>query len=273
MRGILTDLGGSELARANEENLCRAFTACSHLPQVEVRNDGGILRYATGILHPVFNGVLRTQLSPGDIDARIRETLAYFKARNLPITWWVGPSTRPEDLGKHLASHGLVHTFDSPGMAVDLLALREDLSSSPGLTIDRLGSIEALREWMQPFASGSGLSGVAAEGAFDLFADLGLGPDAPYSYHVARLSGEPVATSMMFPDSSVAGIYCVATVPRARRQGIGTAVTLAALREARALGYRIAILQSSPMGVGVYSKLGFKECCRFGHYEWAGRTF
>jgi hypothetical protein len=55
-------------------------------------------------------------------------------------------------------------------------------------------------------------------------------------------------------------------VTEVRGRGIGRAVTLAALRAGRGLGYRVAILGSSPLGFPVYTRIGFVEVCRVRHY-------
>jgi ribosomal protein S18 acetylase RimI-like enzyme len=91
----------------------------------------------------------------------------------------------------------------------------------------------------------------------------GLGFDLPWSYYIGWLAGKPVACSALLLSSGVAGIYAVATVPKARGRGIGKALTLVPLREACAVGYRIGVLGSTQMGVDVYRQLGFQEYCRF----------
>jgi ribosomal protein S18 acetylase RimI-like enzyme len=70
----------------------------------------------------------------------------------------------------------------------------------------------------------------------------------------------------------VAGIFNVITVPEARGRGVGALVTDAALRVAREMGYRIAVLESSGMGYNVYRRLGFEEYGKIGHYMWSAPT-
>src|SRR5262249_44531774 len=94
-----------------------------------------------------------------------------------------------------------------------------------------------------------------------------LGEAAPIHYYLARLDGEPVATAMLAQAAGVAGIYGVATIERARRRGIGTAVTLAPLLDARDRGYVAGVLQSSEMGYGVYARMGFTEQFRYHSYR------
>jgi ribosomal protein S18 acetylase RimI-like enzyme len=83
---------------------------------------------------------------------------------------------------------------------------------------------------------------------------------------LGMLNDRPVATSLLYLGEGVTGIYDVATLPDFRRQGIGEALTVVPLLQARTLGYRIGVLQASPMGLNLYRRLGFREYCTFQAY-------
>jgi len=150
-------------------------------------------------------------------------------------------------------------------MAVDLWALNEDVIAPPDLRIKPVQDVGTLKQWARTFIAGFGSFPRSSERTF-LDLCTGLGFDLPMRSYLAVLNGKAVATSQLFLFAGVAGINGVATLPEVRRQGIGTALTLAALRDARSMGYRIGCLQATPMGLGVYRRLGFQECCRMNHF-------
>jgi len=55
----------------------------------------------------------------------------------------------------------------------------------------------------------------------------------------------------------VVGLWNVATLPEARRRGAATAVTLAALDDARSTGATMAVLASTDEALSLYQRLGF----------------
>jgi GNAT superfamily N-acetyltransferase len=74
---------------------------------------------------------------------------------------------------------------------------------------------------------------------------------------------------MLFNGGGVASVYAVGAVPAARGKGIGAAITLRPLLEAREMGYRHAVLFSTEMGYRVYQRIGFRDCgVRINRYLW-----
>jgi ribosomal protein S18 acetylase RimI-like enzyme len=76
---------------------------------------------------------------------------------------------------------------------------------------------------------------------------------------VARLDGESVSATLAFDHGSDCGIYNVTTLERARRRGLGTALTALQLHDAIARGCQTASLQSTPIAERVYTALGFRD--------------
>jgi GNAT superfamily N-acetyltransferase len=88
---------------------------------------------------------------------------------------------------------------------------------------------------------------------------------------VGRVDGNVVASSRINIGAGVAGLYAISTLPGFRGRGFGRAMTIAALRAARSIGYRIAVLQSSDLGYGVYKRLGFRELFTYDVWVHPGR--
>jgi GNAT superfamily N-acetyltransferase len=89
---------------------------------------------------------------------------------------------------------------------------------------------------------------------------------AAFHVLVARLGGENVATAMAFDLAGDCGIYNVTTLQRARRRGLGTALTAIHLHDAHARGCQTASLQSTEMAERVYASAGFRDLGRILEY-------
>ena len=47
-----------------------------------------MIRFATGLPLPPFNGAMRTRLDEGTVDRAIEQSAEYFTAKKLPWTWY-----------------------------------------------------------------------------------------------------------------------------------------------------------------------------------------
>lgn len=265
----LQDLSAPALVTAIEANLFDLFHRLGRWPRAEWYEDGALWWAITDIPFAMFTSALRPRFVPDDLDAALDVVIARYQSGNIPALWWTGPTTTPADLGARLVAHGFRQTDDGPGMAVDLQALNEDIPIPSGFTIEKVSHAAALRTWFHPFVAGFDVPDDFTEPFIDWYEWAIFRAGVPLHTYLGRLNGEPVACSSVYFGAGVAGIYDVATIPEARRQGIGALITLAPLRDARTLGYRAAILHASQMGHGVYRRLGFRQYCTIGQYVWS----
>ncbi|HKJ23834.1 MAG TPA: GNAT family N-acetyltransferase [Myxococcota bacterium] len=254
-------IDGTREARihANEENLFGLFESLVGFPRVEVVRSAMALRTLSDVPFPLFNSVLGARLSGGAIDATVVGLLAPYVDRGVPMTWWTGPSTRPTDLPKVLERNGLVPVASSPCMSLALDGWQEDVRPIAGFRIERVWNRGLAADWSRAVRVSFGFPSFAIEAYTEAMVHCGFGPDSPFEHWVGYLDGTPVASATLFRCAGVAGIYNVATLPRARGRGIGAAITQAPLREARSEGLGLAVLQASPEGFPIYVKLGFQQ--------------
>jgi GNAT superfamily N-acetyltransferase len=83
---------------------------------------------------------------------------------------------------------------------------------------------------------------------------------ARWRAYVARTTGEPRCCVLAYHaiDGDV-GVSAVATLPVARGTGLATRLLSAALSRARADDMTTTTLQASPMGRGVYTRMGYRD--------------
>ncbi len=268
MDKVNQDLSPASLIRAIEDNGAELFLHMGRVGGGHQRVDQRLTWSIGGSPIDYHNCVVRADLDPAEADAAIAESVRAMRADGVPGSWHVGPSMRPLDIGERLLAAGFAFAGSEPGMAVDLHALIDDLPTPNGLDIVEVTDLATLTTWRDTLAQGFGEGEREATWVAEVYARMGFGADTPLRHFIARLDGEPVGTSTVYFGAGVAGIYFVMAVPSVRRRGIGAAVTLAALRAAHAQGHRIGVLSSSPAGHSMYRRLGFRDYCEIGIYEW-----
>jgi GNAT superfamily N-acetyltransferase len=229
--------------------------------------DGGVFETLSGATlisfpfpHKLFNSVLFASVT--DSKAAVEEVSGFYRAKGRPWCWIVGPSSEPAALGKELLSAGLVHSHDTPGMAIDLTGFAAQCDAR----VVGVRDPAAYERWLQLLAKGFGMPEAAVQPFRELHMSLGW-EDVPVRYFYALVDGEPAACSMNFYGAGVCGIYSVATAPEFRSRGLGAAVVNRCLSAAVEDGYDTAILHSSTMGRPLYEKLGFRELCQLAYFN------
>jgi GNAT superfamily N-acetyltransferase len=92
---------------------------------------------------------------------------------------------------------------------------------------------------------------------------LSLVADSEVALFAGYLDDVPVGTSTAICTGNVCGVYGVLTLPTARRRGVGTAATWAALNAGREWGCNVATLQATEMAFSGYTKMGFEQVERY----------
>ena len=238
----------SELVRAADENFVASFRKLAeHVPRGETRETEAIFSFVTGLPLSFFNGCIVTQhASPSELGA----ALAWAAEREVPFRAWVAERL-VSDLREVPMAHGLeLDSWLFPGMVLHPLP---DVPTQPSRVTVVPILAASLDEFLGVLEDG-GLSPALARRLIS----PSLAADPDVQLFVGRLDGTPVGTSIAIRSRDASGVYNVGTIPSARRRGVGAALTWAAVEAGRALGHDTVVLQSSSMGLPLYSGLGFR---------------
>ncbi len=269
MKELLNALPGRESVKSAIKANWEAYHYClARSPNVELSIGPYLTWLMTNLPDHFMNLVVCNQLPPEGIDDLVKSTLLHFRSMNIrKLSWLTHENVQSAEITKVLLAHGLTsRDAFATEMAVDLSLLPDCLSARPGLTIVPVDGEHTLKQWIHVASIGFRINESFEKVWFDFFADAIF--DTRFRTYLALLDGKPVATSQLFLSEGIAGIYNVSCIPDARGQGIGSAVTLAALLEARQIGCRIGVLQASKEGYNVYRRLGFQDYGKLSVYLW-----
>lgn len=272
MEEILHDFSESDAVKSAIKLNWENYHYClGRSPSVEL----SIGRYLTWLITKVpdhfMNLVVCTDLPDEGADEIIDHAFEHFRSWKIgKLSWLAKEGVPATEIRRYLVAHGLrFNESFATEMAADLHSLPTDREAPQDLSIEPVPDKETLEEWIHVASVGFGVREEHEQIWYDFFVEAVFDPR--FRTYLAILDGMPVGTSQLFLSAGVAGIYNVTALPGLRGRGVGTAVTLAPLLEAREMGYDVAILQASRLGYNVYRRLGFQDLGKLSVYLWEDR--
>jgi GNAT superfamily N-acetyltransferase len=213
---------------------------------------GGIVhreRGAAWMASPAGATLAFPALSRERLEGLLPQFLSAARRRSREASCWSLLPTEPEELGEELAASGFREGWQAHWMAVEI-------GSSPVPYPEGVEIGLAPADWA---ATDLPWDGAAVTEVRRRLA--GARPRRVWHLGAWR-DGVPVghaAVNVTTGRLGVAGIYDMGVAPHERRQGIGRALTAAALQLGRAQGCAVATLNATPEGEVLYRTLRFRS--------------
>jgi GNAT superfamily N-acetyltransferase len=242
-----------DLVAAADRNLIGSFRKLAgHVEGGAVRERDGVFAFRTGVPIALFKGCIVDR--PSSVE-QVRDALDWL-GPDLPYEWWIREEMLEQFAGV-VSDRGLEsHDWLTPQM---VLTPRMTIPGpGPGVSTQVVDDDASLERFIGVFAAGGGDDTITRRVFPPAFMN-----DPDVACITATLHGRPAGTSVAIRTGNVAGVYAVGTLRDARRRGVGTAATWAAVAAGRAMGAETIVLQSSAMGFPVYEAMGFRTVVRY----------
>ena len=232
----------------------------------EIRELPGVSIAAAGVTFQMFNAAFLSApvVSEAELEQRILLSASHFQVRGLEWAYWLcedwieGRARRKSR--QIFERHGLRHTVNLPGMVADRLA--PPVKPLPALMVRRVGDAATRGAFCH---IGSTCFHVPINWFREVF-DNHLVWDR-FAAYVAYRDEAPVSTAAVVMGGGAVGVYNVATLPDQQRRRYGEAVMRYAVAEAqKEHGVEQSILQSTPAGLHLYQRMGYRTITRVSVY-------
>lgn len=248
----------STLPEKLDANMIGKFMYLPKLMKMEVFEQSGGVVVNTGISCDMFNVVCNPK-SPMDV----KSVHDYFSSRKLSFAFWIGLDDEYRDCQNDVEKFGLSCDETESGMTVFMDELDFSISCEK-LEIKLVSNEELLRDFITAYQKLIPNDAAAIDEFYTKAAPFILDTNSAQKLFVGFYEGAPVATSALFVQNDVAGIWDITTRPEFRRKGIGTDMTVCTLKYARDFcNCNVGVLTASEAGERVYRKIGFQKIKEF----------
>ena len=233
----------------------------------ELRELQGVSIASAGVTFQMFNTAFLSGpvSNEAELKKRILQPIMHFDSRGQEWAYWVcedwiDPPARRRSrrLFEH---HGMRLATELPGMIADRILPPE--KPLPQVEVRR---VRGAATWDAFCQIGSVCFHVPITWFREVFDNEAVW-DRFISF-VGYVDDEPVSTTSIVSGAGVIGVYNVATLPGSQRRGFGEAVMRHALAEVgRERGMERVILQSTPAGLRLYERMGFRQVARVAVYS------
>jgi Acetyltransferase (GNAT) domain len=214
----------------------------------------GLNAFVTGADSPSLNVVIDTRKNASFTPQIINSMTEFFNNYQVPWGWFITAVAKTDDIEKS----GFEFLYQTPGMYFDLSNELQPVQNNIFIKEAR----DDLREWIEPLLEGfPGESGEDDDVYRKLNAELLLNGEKRLRHFTVYFDNESACSGTLFLSNNSVMLHNLATRNKFRNRGLGAALTLYMMSEAKKLGYKHCFLDSSDDGFSLYSKLGFNVYC------------
>lgn len=248
MKKFTVELHDPEITKIGIEALIDFYQTMA-IDQLQFPN---IVAVVTGDFSSFLNVVIDTRPRRENSLDLIKSATQFFDKHNVLWSWFIAPASHEHDL----TQLGFSLLEELPEMYFDLSNPLQNVNNNL-ITIREADENDDLKEWIIPVNEGF----QAPEGE-DHFRKLNAAiinsGSGKLRQFIAYYENNIAAAGTLFLSKNAVMLHNLATRNAYTKRGVGTALTLHMMKEAKNLGFKHCFLDSSEGGFNLYKRVGFQ---------------